>query len=81
MIPTSENLNLRPADVRGGQDRSSRNCVRSGQLSSLGAAVVGSRRDVVHTQADVARQQLSIDHLKERIYRIERRLDLRDGAG
>ena len=68
--------------LRGGQDRIEHELreVQS-RLSSLEAAVIGVRRDAVYTQEDVARQQLSIDHLKERIQRIERRLELRDEDG
>ena len=83
MTDNVENLILEHLRMlRGGQDRIEHELREvQARLSSLEAAVIGSRRDVVHTQEDVARQQLSIDHLKERIYRIERRLDLRDGAG
>lgn len=67
--------------LRGGQDRIEHELreVQSRQ-SSLETAVIGLRRDIVFTQEDVVRQPLSIDHLKERLHRIERRLELRDGA-
>jgi len=83
MSENVENLIIEHLRVlRGGQDRIEHELreVQS-RLSSLEAAVIGSRRDAVHTQEDVARQQVSIDYLKERIHRIERRLDLRDEAG
>jgi len=67
--------------LRGGQDRIEHELREvQARLSSLEAAVVGMRRDTAHTEEDVVRQQLSIDHIKERIHRIERRLDLRDEA-
>ena len=67
--------------LRGGQDRIEHELreVQS-RLSSLETAVIGLRRDIVFTQEDVVRQQLSIDHLKERLNRVERRLELRDEA-
>jgi hypothetical protein len=51
------------------------------RVSSLKAAVLGTKRDLVFTQEDVARQQVSIDTIKERLTRVERRLDLVDDAG
>lgn len=67
--------------LRGGQDRIEHE-LREVQLrlSSLESAVIGTKRDGVHTQEDVARQQVTIDGIKERLDRIERRLDLREEA-
>lgn len=67
--------------LRGGQDRIEHELREVKlRLSSLESAVVGTKRDTVHAQEDVARQQVSIDWLKERLDRIERRLDLREEA-
>ncbi|MEW5891433.1 MAG: hypothetical protein AB1768_20925 [Pseudomonadota bacterium] len=46
------------------------------RLTHLESAVIGSRRDAVMTQEDVYRQQTVIDQIKERLDRIERRLEL-----
>jgi septal ring factor EnvC (AmiA/AmiB activator) len=48
------------------------------QLGRLELAVAGLRRDVAHTDEAAAEQGLRIDHLAERIDRIERRLELRE---
>jgi tetrahydromethanopterin S-methyltransferase subunit G len=46
------------------------------RLSQLEIQVVGQRRDATSTQEDVYRQQGTIDSIKERLTRIERRLEL-----
>lgn len=46
------------------------------RVTQLAMQVVGSRRDSSSTQEDVYRQQGSIDTIKDRLDRIERRLEL-----
>lgn len=46
------------------------------RLGQIEAKTLGARRDAVGTQEDVYRQQSAIDAIKERIERIERRLEL-----
>jgi len=67
--------------LRAGQDRieQEQREVRA-RLTSLEAAVLGTKREVLHTQEERARQQLSIDGIKERLLRVERLLDLADPA-
>ncbi len=48
------------------------------RISSLEAAVLSTKREHLFPQEDVARQQVSIDALKERLTRVERRLEIRD---
>jgi ribosomal protein L29 len=49
------------------------------RISRVETAIAGVRRDEAGAAEDIARQQVSIDQLNERIVRIERRLELRDG--
>ena len=46
------------------------------RINRLESAVAGIRRDEAGTAEDIARQQSTLDQLKERIDRIERRLEL-----
>ena len=46
------------------------------RLASLESAIVNVKRSEVDTSADVARQQISLDSLAERVERLERRLEL-----
>ena len=46
------------------------------RLTQVEIQVIGSRRDAVGTQEDVYRQQGAIDSIRERLDRIERRLEL-----
>jgi len=65
--------------LRAGQDRIEDELKEvKGRLSHLESTVIGSRRDAVLTQEDVYRQQTVIDQIKERLGRIEDRLELRD---
>lgn len=48
------------------------------RLSSLEASVISGRRDDVALASDLARHQVSLDQLIQRIQRIEHRLDLVD---
>ena len=48
------------------------------RLGRLEIAITVSRRDNIGTQEDVYGQQTAIDRIKERIERIERRLELTD---
>lgn len=50
------------------------------RLGRLELAVAGLRRDVAHTDEAAAEQNVRIDHLAERVERIERRLELREQA-
>ena len=49
------------------------------RLTSLEGAVAGLKRDQAQGDADSADQHARYDRLAERVERIERRLDLRDG--
>ena len=46
------------------------------RLSMLEVALSAVKRDQAESLGDYARQQMSIDHIVERIQRIERRLEL-----
>ncbi|MEM7016126.1 MAG: hypothetical protein AAF512_02160 [Pseudomonadota bacterium] len=48
------------------------------RISGLESTVISSRRDGIHLQEETARQQSSIDAIKERLQRIEKRLELHD---
>jgi len=48
------------------------------RINRLESGVAGMRRDEVGTAEDIARQQATIDQLKGRMDRIERRLELRE---
>jgi len=48
------------------------------RISGLESLIISSRRDSLYHQEELARQQVSIDHLKERIQYIEKRLELHD---
>jgi chromosome segregation ATPase len=46
------------------------------RLGRLEVAVAGLRRDIAHAEEGSAEQGVRIDHLAERVERIERRLEL-----
>ena len=46
------------------------------RVSSVESAVLGGRREHLATQEDLARHQISVDALTDRVQRIERRLDI-----
>ncbi len=46
------------------------------RLSSLEGHVIAMKKDLVHTQEDVARLANGMDGLRQRLDRIERRLDM-----
>ena len=46
------------------------------RINRLESAVAGIRRDEAGTSEDIARQQASLDRIKERIDRNERRLEI-----
>ena len=48
------------------------------RLGRLELAVAGLRRDMAHTDEAAAEQGVRIDHLAERLDRVERRLNLRE---
>jgi chromosome segregation ATPase len=48
------------------------------RLTGVERGIAGFRRDSLSTQEDVYGQQAAIDHLKERLQRIEKRLELAD---
>lgn len=48
------------------------------RLGRLELAVAGLRRDMAHTDEAAAEQSVRIDHLAERVERLERRLELRE---
>jgi len=49
------------------------------RLGRLEVAVAGVRRDIAHTEESAAEGGVRVDHLAERIERIERRLQLNEG--
>jgi chromosome segregation ATPase len=62
---------------QAGQDRVERKLDEHTQrLGRIEMAVAGLRRDIALTDEATAEQSLRIDHLSERIERIERRLEL-----
>ena len=65
--------------LRAGQDRIEQD-VREvkHRLTSLENGIAGLRHDGLGTQEDVYRQQATVDKIKERLERIERRLELED---
>lgn len=65
--------------LRAGQERmeSDLNEIKH-RLLGVETGLVGLRRDGTATQEDVYRQQGAIDGIKDRLTRIERRLELRD---
>jgi hypothetical protein len=46
------------------------------RLSSMEVSLIDLRRDDLHTDSNVARQQVTIDELLDRIQRIEKRRDM-----
>ena len=59
------------------QDRTERKLDEHTQrLGRIEVVVAGLRRDMAHTDEGWADQSVRIDHLSDRIERIERRLDL-----
>ena len=60
-----------------GQDRIERDLKEiKARLSTLEAGQGSVLQDIGHLASSIASQQLSIDHLSERIDRVERRLEL-----
>jgi ubiquinone biosynthesis protein UbiJ len=63
--------------LRGGQDRiESELLAVAAQLTGLEASTAAGRRDSAHNYEEIIRQQSSIDQIKARIDRIERRLEI-----
>ena len=63
--------------LRGGQDRiESELRAVAAQLAGLEASTAAGRRDSAHNYEEIIRQQSSIDQIKARIDRIERRLEI-----
>ena len=63
--------------LRAGQDRIEDEIKEvKHRLTSVESGITGIRRDGAGTQDDVYRQQATMDKLKERLDRIERRLEL-----
>lgn len=78
MTENVENLILEHLrSLRAGQDRLE-NEMRgvAARLTSLEASAAAGRRDSAHNYEEVIRQQSSIDQIKARIDRIERRLEI-----
>jgi septal ring factor EnvC (AmiA/AmiB activator) len=70
-----ENLRAIRADIARVERKQDETITRLGRLE---LSVAGLRRDVAHTDEGAAEQSIRIDHLMERIDRIERRLELRE---
>ena len=63
--------------LRGGQDRIESELRATGaRLTSLEASTAAGRRDGAHNYEEIIRQRSSIDQIKARIDRIERRLEI-----
>lgn len=63
--------------LRGGQDRIESELREvAARLTSLEASTAAGRRDSAHNYEEIIRQQSSIDQIKARIDRIERRLEI-----
>lgn len=63
--------------LRAGQDRLESEMRELGaRLTSLEAGMAAGRRDGTHNYEEIIRQQSSIDQIKVRIDRIEKRLDI-----
>ncbi|MBN8519691.1 MAG: hypothetical protein NOF05_00530 [Candidatus Accumulibacter phosphatis] len=63
--------------LRGGQDRIESELREvAARLTSLEASTAAGRRDSSHNYEEIIRQQSSIDQIKARIDRIERRLEI-----
>ena len=80
MTDNVENLILEHLrGLRPGQDRlESEMREVAARLTSLEASTAAGRRDSAHNYEEVIRQQSSIDQIKARIDRIERRLEMVD---
>ena len=72
-----EHLRAIRADIARMEPKQDETITRLGRLE---LAVAGLRRDAAHTDEAAAEQNVRIDHLAERIERIERRLELREQA-
>ena len=80
MTDNVENLILEHLrSLRAGQDRLENEMREvAARLTSLEASTAAGRRDSAHNYEEVIRQQSSIDQIKARIDRIERRLEMVD---
>ena len=78
MTDNVENLILEHLrSLRAGQDRLENEMREvAARLTSLEASTAAGRRDSAHNYEEVIRQQSSIDQIKARIERIERRLEI-----
>jgi septal ring factor EnvC (AmiA/AmiB activator) len=78
MTDNVENLILEHLrGLRAGQDRlESEMREVAARLTSLEASTAAGRRDSAHNYEEIIRQQSSIDQIKARIDRIERRLEI-----
>ena len=78
MTDNVENLILEQLrGLRAGQDRlESEMREVAARLTSLEASTAAGRRDSAHNYEEVIRQQSSIDQIRARIDRIERRLEI-----
>jgi septal ring factor EnvC (AmiA/AmiB activator) len=70
-----EHLRAIRADIARMERKQDETITRLGRLE---LAVASLRRDVAHTDESAAEQNVRVDHLAERIDRIERRLELRE---
>ena len=78
MTENVENLILEHLrSLRAGQERLENEMREvAARLTSLEAGTAAGRRDSAHNYEEVIRQQSSIDQIKARIDRIERRLEI-----
>jgi len=63
--------------MRAGQDRIEQELREiKNRITSLESGVAGIRRDAAHDNDKIVNQQIGLDHLSERLERIEKRLEL-----
>jgi septal ring factor EnvC (AmiA/AmiB activator) len=63
--------------MRAGHDRMEHELREiKNRVTSLKSGVAGLRRDSAHDNDKIVNQQIGLDHLSERIERIEKRLEL-----
>ncbi len=66
--------------MRGSQDRVEQELREiKNRITNLESGVAGIRRDSAHDNDKIVQQQIGLDHLNERIEKIEKRLDIANG--
>ena len=66
--------------MRGSQDRVEQELREiKNRITNLESGVAGIRREWAHDNDKIVQQQIGLDHLNERIEKIEKRLDIANG--